>query len=523
MSVHINDILLNQESLQNKNKYTCPICFEFIYKKSIYQCKSGHFACKQCWERSLESKQICMTCSCEIKSINDLSRNLVIERDFGKKKTYCIYSFTDETIRELQQNNSLDGENKKTLIKDEVYGCKDVMMVDQLDSHFQNCKFKFESCPHQGCKIILRKHSLEEHDKQCGFKLVKCGYCERGDIEKNQFGNHKNECPKVLIDCPLECSMKIERDQTQSHLENYCINKIMECKYFQYGCKVQMKRSEVQKHLENVNHQFFMGFMIEKQFLTLERANKTIEELQFKMEESNKTQNEKNKQYEKIQEQLFKTIEKLNLALDKAERNQEENQLKMEQLNITILEKIILHEISQENLQKECNILQKMNNDLSSKITKNHETYITKQILSSSLKFNSPSYKNKWILSNFSKFTNCFESPIFQLYSNRFCILIYPNGGMETSKLSLYLNCEHYSEAIKVEFFLKLVNVLDKSKSIKTNPKIYKYLSSDKYGWPSFLSTELITVNNGWLSKDGKLIIKVYVKILNNSIKPLES
>ncbi|KAM9993991.1 hypothetical protein ACTFIZ_011954 [Dictyostelium cf. discoideum] len=163
----INDILLNRESLQKKNKYSCPICFEFIYKKSIYQCRSGHYACKECWEKSLENKKECMICRLEVNSFKDLSRCLIIEQNFGKKQ--CYY-------------------------------------------------------------------------------------------------------------------------QRESHLENDCNNSIIPCKYYEYGCKIETKRSNLQNHLNNVNHQIFMGLLIDKLSSTLAELNKTQDELVKKIEQSEKTQ-----------------------------------------------------------------------------------------------------------------------------------------------------------------------------------------------------------------------------------------
>ncbi|EAL61948.1 hypothetical protein DDB_G0291035 [Dictyostelium discoideum AX4] len=98
----INDFLLNQESLQNNNKYSCPICCEFIYKKSIYQCKSGHFACQGCWETSLKNKKECMICRIKVNLINDLSRCLVIEQFFSKEE--CFWCDKIVRLKSLQEH-----------------------------------------------------------------------------------------------------------------------------------------------------------------------------------------------------------------------------------------------------------------------------------------------------------------------------------------------------------------------------------------------------------------------------------
>ncbi|KAM9993986.1 hypothetical protein ACTFIZ_011948 [Dictyostelium cf. discoideum] len=284
----IRDVLLNQKLLQNKNKYTCPICSEFIYKKSIYQCRSGHYACKECWEKSLENKKECMICKSEVNSFIDLSRCLIIEQNFCNKECCCIYSFFDYFIDGANQKN--ENENK-ILIKDELNGCKEIINIDQIDKHIENCNFKFVKCSHNGCEIVLRLNSLEEHENQCGYKLVTCEYCGCDDTRKMELKEHHSKCPKFPIDCPQSCSIIIERDQTKSHIENDCNNSIIPCKYYEYGCKVEMKRSELQNHLINVNHQIFMGLLIDKlssTLSTLSESNKTQDELVKKIDQLEK-------------------------------------------------------------------------------------------------------------------------------------------------------------------------------------------------------------------------------------------
>ncbi|KAM9994028.1 hypothetical protein ACTFIZ_011986 [Dictyostelium cf. discoideum] len=256
----ISDVLLNIESLEKKNKYTCPICYEFIHNKSIYQCKSGHIACQECWEKSLNSKQECMICRIKVYSLKDLARCLVIEQAFGKKECCCIYSFTDGIFN----TRSVGKKFKKKFIKDEENGCKEILKVEDFDSHVKNCQFKFIQCSNKGCKKKFRSNTFGDHENQCTFKLGTCEICKKNDIVKNKLKNHNKVCPKVKIDCSQDCQMKIERDEMNNHIENDCENTIVNCKYHEQGCQFKMKRSQLQNHLENVNHQFYMSILIEK-------------------------------------------------------------------------------------------------------------------------------------------------------------------------------------------------------------------------------------------------------------------
>ncbi|KAM9994024.1 hypothetical protein ACTFIZ_011979 [Dictyostelium cf. discoideum] len=277
----IGDVLFKQESLQNK--YSCPICLEFIYKKSIYQCKSGHHACKECWEKSLGNKKECMICRLDVKSFEDLSRCLILEQAFDRKECCCIYSYNEKILKVVE--NPTDGADQRKFIKDEENGCKETMFVDQVESHSRSCSFKFVPCSFKGCEMILRLNSLESHENQCGFKLVTCDFCKRDDIKKQELETHYKTCPMVPIDCTQGCSEKIERKSIIDHLENDCCNTQITCKYFEQGCNVEMKRSELQNHLEKVNHQVFMGILIDKLTNQVGQSKKTHDELLKKIED----------------------------------------------------------------------------------------------------------------------------------------------------------------------------------------------------------------------------------------------
>ncbi|KAM9957258.1 hypothetical protein ACTFIW_008999 [Dictyostelium discoideum] len=239
---------MSKQIIKKKNKYNCPICFEFIYNKKVYQCKSGHFACQECWEKSLKIKKECMICRSEINSITDLSRCIVIEQDFGKKECYCIYSFTEGI-------GSGDGKEKQNetivFVKDEENGCSKILKVDDILSHVSVCNYKIEKCPNEGCFENIRTISKEKHLNECLHKLVKCEHCGRDDIKKIKVESHLSCCPKVLIDCLQCCSMKIERGEIENHITNDLCNTIVPCKYFEQGCYVLLKRSNLPNHLED--------------------------------------------------------------------------------------------------------------------------------------------------------------------------------------------------------------------------------------------------------------------------------
>ncbi|KAM9994018.1 hypothetical protein ACTFIZ_011973 [Dictyostelium cf. discoideum] len=425
----------------------------------------------KCWEKSLKNKKECMICRSEVNSTKDLSRCLVIEQDFGKKECYCIYSFKNYDF--------IDCENEKiSLIKDEENGCKEIINVDQLDSHIKNCKFKFVECSHNGCYEILRLNSLEEHENQCGFKLVKCEYCGCDDTIQKELENHHTECPKFPIDCPQSCSVIIERDQIKSHIENDCNNSTIPCKYYEHGCKVEMKRSELQNHLNNVNHQYFMGLLIEK-------LSSTLTELHY------------------IQNELVKKVGQSKIISDKLQEKNDE-------LSSLITEKKFTW--------KFLNSLQYKNEWIISEYSKIVDKFPNGSDLKSpSFEFNSKnSFKSQSLISNVNA------------NSNEFRISIFPNG-FRASKdnMSIFLDGNRI-KGTNIEFICKLVNVLDKTKSKKLQFKHeFKNIGYREWdwnlGWSHFIESKLITQENGWISKDDKITIKFKVILFNYVTKPLKS
>ncbi|KAN0037974.1 hypothetical protein ACTA71_000146 [Dictyostelium dimigraforme] len=202
----INDILLNQESLQKKNKYTCPICFEFIYKKPIYQCKSGHHACQQCWEKSLEKKctfkfESCRHDGCDkILRLHSLKEH---ENQCGFKLIECIYCERDDIIK-MELNDHYD-QCPKVSIKCPL-GCSNHIERQSMDYHVVNdCDNTLVPCKYydQGCKALMKRSELLNHLENVNHQIYMCELIEKLSSSIYQSKESYNELLSKLRDLPM--------------------------------------------------------------------------------------------------------------------------------------------------------------------------------------------------------------------------------------------------------------------------------------------------------------------------------
>ncbi|KAN0007232.1 hypothetical protein ACTFIU_000430 [Dictyostelium citrinum] len=148
---NIGHILVDRE-LSNLERYKCSICFDTIENKEIYQCKEGHWKCRECWIKFLLKKKECMICRCKINSISELSRNRFLEEEFENKKVYCPNSFKIST-------NSNDP-SQPLLIRDEIKGCNKIITINQIDIHLSECKFKCKYLKY--IKLLDRINEMEK-------------------------------------------------------------------------------------------------------------------------------------------------------------------------------------------------------------------------------------------------------------------------------------------------------------------------------------------------------------------------
>ncbi|EGC31510.1 hypothetical protein DICPUDRAFT_7370, partial [Dictyostelium purpureum] len=250
------------------DEYICPICMETYYKKEIYQCRQGHCSCKDCWEKSLERKKECMQCKTQVNSFNELSRNRQLENLLLKTEVCCPYSF----------ENIIRVDDSEELIKDSN-GCKEIIKLEELDNHIENCSFRFVKCKYheKGCMDKIRFNENETHISECEYQPLICKYCYDFYLLKT-IEQHYLECPSMLIDCK-KCNRKIKRGEMDNHLNKECQEVIISCKFLKFGCNDKIKRKNLENHLEQTNHTKHLSTAIEHLIIKNNQLSNSIDEL----------------------------------------------------------------------------------------------------------------------------------------------------------------------------------------------------------------------------------------------------
>ncbi|KAM9983180.1 hypothetical protein ACTFIZ_005792 [Dictyostelium cf. discoideum] len=160
-------------NLENDD-YNCVICSFPLFDG--LQCKRGHGACKSCWEKIIgeNGKKECHSCRISIKSLDDLSKNLYLEKEIFKQKVSCL-------------NNGREKFGNTLVIKSDG-GCKrQDIPIEKLLHHIKNeCGYLLIDCKYsRDCKYY-KQISLEQHQNECQFMSIHCpGLCGKKDLRMN--------------------------------------------------------------------------------------------------------------------------------------------------------------------------------------------------------------------------------------------------------------------------------------------------------------------------------------------------
>ena len=139
-------------------KLECGICLKVL--KDPVQCSNEHYFCRSCIETSLrETSKACPTC-----------QHHLTEETLTKPPR-----FLRETLQELIIR--CDNENR---------GCQELIKLEFLDRHVQNCGYSPTRCSNAGCKEMINPHDKQRHELElCQFRKIDCDECGEQVIWKS--------------------------------------------------------------------------------------------------------------------------------------------------------------------------------------------------------------------------------------------------------------------------------------------------------------------------------------------------
>ena len=242
----------------------CPICRCALIDPVTTDC--DHSFCQWCIDEALSHQEMCPVDRLPLSSLNYFKSPKILYNQLDNLKAQC------PCCAVVFQRSFLQGHVDRQC-PEAIVACP-----GRTDSE-RNCK-----------QTIKRKHT----DEGCLHYETSCPDCldvlMYADLEKH----HETECVEKHIQCEL-CEEDIISCKQDEH-DSVCIERIIPCKWAEFGCEYQDKRSQQAQHLTGCAFKI-VGPMAEQ-------FKQHIQHLQLEI----RTLNEKNE----LQDRRIKFLEKGN-------------------------------------------------------------------------------------------------------------------------------------------------------------------------------------------------------------------
>ena len=257
--------------------YKCQLCSGIIWEPIVDNCSHGF--CKSCFEIYLK-----------LNPDNKTTLLCPISHEPTSIQTGCNFI---KTILEKQIvfcHFKLEGCAWKGTVKDYLI---------HLDT---TCPRQRIKCALQGCEQLAPREQMQTHISNCDFRIVQCENC---DIKTPfiSLTKHYTTCPKYPMECPQQCTKKVQRENIDEHITNECPNTKVKCPYYDVGCKCMYAKKDGElHHKENyTNHLSYMFVNFNKKNEELEhkiqQLNQTITAIQEENNNNNRILNKKRQRF----------------------------------------------------------------------------------------------------------------------------------------------------------------------------------------------------------------------------------
>lgn len=207
----------------------CPLCSGVLYFPVIDNC--GHTFCSNCFERFLT---FCKNVKSDNRLLCPITQTLLPNKP-------AQLHVVENILRQ-----------KEIKCKNKINGCGWTGVLSELDEHItQKCPKQVIPCPHGGCTTKLFREQMANHKEICVYRDVVCKYCLLTLPFISLDSHHKNLCPKILLNCPQCCGLKIERENMNSHILNDCQQTVISCPFRDMGCEIEVAKKDMDAHLSS--------------------------------------------------------------------------------------------------------------------------------------------------------------------------------------------------------------------------------------------------------------------------------
>ena len=205
-----------------QDRFLCIIC-QFPSRDPYLSVCCGHLFCKSCLDNV---KKAAVNNACPVCRNVDFATfpNKAVDREIRSFLVYCV--------------------NKDK-------GCEWQGELNDINNHLgkhNGCQFEEVKCSNECGKMMERQYLTIHIGTVCPRRKVSCQYCH--DTGEHWFinGQHKEECPNLLLPCPNNCEVgSVPRKDIQAHRME-CSLEMIKCEYCNVGCDISMARKDQEKH-----------------------------------------------------------------------------------------------------------------------------------------------------------------------------------------------------------------------------------------------------------------------------------
>lgn len=178
-------------------------------------------------QQQIEHSPTCPLCRQEI-SLDNISRNLIAERQSENLQVWCRYHFEF-------------GENDECIVSE--MGCNETLLAINLAAHEKQCTYAWTNCPYSDKCGKIRKKNRSEHERDCIYRTTECEYCFCL-VQLPLLNEHQLQCKAGPTQCNY-CGLEMTRANLATHEMEACLEYPIECPY---KCTEKIKRKDLKQH-----------------------------------------------------------------------------------------------------------------------------------------------------------------------------------------------------------------------------------------------------------------------------------